>query len=385
MVKRNTLGETTEPAAIQALLEPGAAVQYHPYQALRLLEAFGVSRGAPLLGEISQDLGRGRTAESEAIRLRPAVSMAFPASSLESIEREVTADPAQHRYQVTVSFGGLYGVDTPLPLWMSQEIVWAGRQQPATRAFLDIFHHRLLSLRYRAWRQHRYEYSFERGGRDRLSRMLMGLVGMSPEDTKQRLGATPLWMFRYFGLLLLRNRPASGLVTLLEAKLRTELSNEPLLRVSVCPLPPPRWIRLPDEQVTSLDRTKRASVGKDTPLGRSILDRASYVRIVLGVMSYRNAQKLQKVCGGLLEQLETMCRFYLRQPLDLSFQVQVPANEVPKTFLGRTGGTAAAQVAPAALSSAIPAFLGQIRNPKTSDRGPDGPSIITFTLPILAA
>lgn len=383
MAKRQTPAEH-EPEAIAALLKPGAATQYHPYQALRLLEAFGVSRGAPLLGDVVQDLGRSRTAEREIIRLRPTVSMAFPPASLESVERDPAAHPSHARYQVTVSFGGLYGVDTPLPLWMAQEVVWAGRQQPALRAFLDIFHHRLLSLRYRAWRQHRYEYSFERGGRDRLSRILMGMVALSPEQTVDQLGASPLWLFRYFGLLLLRNRPASALTTLLKAKLRAELPDEPQLEVSYDPLPSPRWIRIPDEQVTSL-RPGQSVLGKNTPLGRSIQDRSTYIRFVLGVVSFRGVQRLQKGPGGLLTQLATLCRFYLRQPLDLSFQVQVPADEVPKSSLGRRGGTAAPPSIPAMLSSGIPAFLGQMKNANSSECDANGRALVTFTLPMLLA
>lgn len=384
MAKQKTPHET-EPAAIADLLLPNAAVQYHPYQALRLLEAFGVSGGAPLLGDISHDLGRGRTAAKEIIRLRPSVSMAFPAASLESVERDNSSNPNHQRYQVTVSFGGLYGADTPLPLWVAQEIVWSGRQQPATRAFLDIFHHRLLSLGYRAWRQHRHEYSFERGGRDHLSRMLMGIVGLSPEQTTKELGASPLWMFRYFGLLLLRNRPASALMTLLKAKLCAELPEETQLEVSYCPLPVARWIRIPDEQVTSLGRTRWSGIGKHTPLGRSVQDRSTYLQIVLGVMSFRSARKLQKGSGGLLTQLSTLCRFYLRQPLDLSFQVRVPADEVPKASLGRCPRPEAAQSVPAVLSSGIPAFFGRMRNVGSADHAPGERAIVTFTLPMQSA
>ncbi|MFO0579785.1 MAG: type VI secretion system baseplate subunit TssG [Polyangia bacterium] len=376
----------SEPAQIRELLAPGAAASYHPYQALRLLEVFGVKHGAPLLGEISQDLDRARTAPSEIIRIRPSVSMAFPAASLESVERTSGSGPDGSRYQVTVSFGGLYGSDTPLPLWMAQEILWGGKQHPAARAFLDIMHHRLLSLRYRAWRQHRYEYSFARGGRDRLSRILMGIVGLSPEQPAQDLGATPLWLFRHFGLLLLRNRPASALATLLNAKLRAEMPDEPHLNVSVTLLPPPRWIRLPDEQVAYLGRRGAAGVGRHTLMGRSVRDRASYIQLVIGVVSFRNALRLRTQKGGLLDQLVSLCRFYLRQPLDLSFQVQVPADEVPRSTLGRNPPQRVQGTIPATLSSGVSAILGRLIATETVERAShDGRALITFSLPMQTA
>ena len=56
-------------------------------------------------------------------------------------------------------------------------------------------------------------------------------------------------------------------------------------------------------------------------------------------MSYAVLQELLPK-GALLARLTALCRFYMRQPLDLSLHISVPASQIARTQLGRksTGG-----------------------------------------------
>lgn len=94
-------------------------------------------------------LGDGSDPEREALWLRGSLSSRFPASDLESF-----ADGAEgERPSITVAFMTLAGAFGPLPPPLNARIAERERlRDHATRDFLDIFNHRLLSLYLRQWR-----------------------------------------------------------------------------------------------------------------------------------------------------------------------------------------------------------------------------------------
>jgi type VI secretion system protein ImpH len=293
---------------------PEPAARYDFFQAVRLLE----SRWAegPRLGE------RGPAA-AEHIRLRPSTSLGFPAADVESIRWIVRAGVL--RAEVTACFLGLYGSSTPLPRSYAEDVRREERERPALRDFLDIFHHRLLSLLYRGWLRCRYEQAFEPQGRDALSRALLLLAGVDPDALPASLGMEPVRALHYLGLLLQRARPASGLTRLLGEELGVPL------RIEACPA---RWIALaPEERFRFGAVPGRGALGHDVVIGTRRLDRMGSVRIVVGPVGYQVMRRLAP--GGVDHgRLAALVRLYARRPLDVLLDVEVPAQEVPPLRLG---------------------------------------------------
>jgi type VI secretion system protein ImpH len=288
--------------------------RYQLFQLLRILEANTPT--APRLGE------RG-PARDERIRLRPSTSLGFPCAETVDIAEHI--DPqGKPRTVVTANITGLYGVGSPLPRSYPHQILLQEDEQPQQRDFLDLLHHRLLSIWYRSWRQHRYEHSFRTDGSDPLSRALLDFIGVPPDATADDLGVEPVRLLRYLGLFVGHTRPAAGLETLLGEELELPL------RVEEAPL---RWVSLPKDQWPRLSSRSNSVLGRDVVIGTRHLARMTSLRLHIGPVRYATLLALWPD-ASLHRRLVALARFYLRQPLDLELHVEVPAAEVARTQLG---------------------------------------------------
>lgn len=305
--------------------------EYHFFQLVRLLEQRLQDQHPEY-----EPLGQGKEARREGVRLRPSLDLGFPAADVAGAELYEEAG----RAEVETTFLGLYGVNSPLPRWYTQQLLWDAEEVPQQRAFLDIFHHRVLSLLYRVWRQHRYEHAYAPGAQDRLSRALLDLVALRPEDTAADLGLEPARALRYLGLLQLRQRPAEGLRALLEE----ELGLHGLLRIEPFPV---RWVNLEWEDLYRLG-SLGGQLGRDVFVGRRRLDRMGLLELHVGpvtqgvvaaeagprLLRYEEAERLMP--GGADHgRLLRLLRLYLRRPLDLRLVAHVPLPGVPMMRLSR--------------------------------------------------
>ena len=90
-------------------------------------------------------IGFANDPRHETLRLRTALELAFPATEV------VGFDDSGQRPELTVTLLGLVGVSGVMPVHYSRMLLEAVRDNnPAPRAFLDMFHHRALSLFVRA-------------------------------------------------------------------------------------------------------------------------------------------------------------------------------------------------------------------------------------------
>ena len=96
----------------------------------------------------------------EVVQLRHDPSLRFATREVTSVEsliadNSVHANKA-HAFSVTTAFLGLTGASSPLPTYLAEEVAQADDEDnpQVTREFLDLFHHRLLSLLYRGVSHH---------------------------------------------------------------------------------------------------------------------------------------------------------------------------------------------------------------------------------------
>jgi type VI secretion system protein ImpH len=168
------------------------------FQAVRLLHLRSRRRARALPGD-------------EPVRFRASFDLGFPPSDIRELRTPAGGDTPE----MTVAFFGVGGCGGPLPTSFTEEILGRlSRHDTATTAFLDIFHHRLVSLLYRIRQAHRLELTTEAPVRTPAARYLFSLFGLGMPSLASQLHA-PAALLRYAGLLAHRPRSAAGLATLL--------------------------------------------------------------------------------------------------------------------------------------------------------------------------
>ena len=130
-------------ANLQALLD---AVQADP----SAFDFYALLRRVDVLRPDAPRTGEALRPRQEALRLGQAPELDFAAAPLQALQPQSGAPP-----RLTVRFFGLLGPQGPMPLHFTEFVRERLRHHDdATLAhFLDLFHHRMLSLFYRAWAQ----------------------------------------------------------------------------------------------------------------------------------------------------------------------------------------------------------------------------------------
>jgi type VI secretion system protein ImpH len=251
------------------LLAPRAR-HFSFFQLVRLLELF--SKGLVRTGY-------GGPASAEALRFRPDTALAFPATDVTELELLQPSETTIERSRITTTFLGLYGSSSPLPSFYSEEILWADEDPNRVRDFLDLFHHRLLSLFYRCWSKYRHYVQFEYGKDDPLTPRLLSLIGLGSQLLNQGTGLPePLRLLHFAGLINQQPHSASALECIL-----SEYFDHLPVEIEQCT---GRWVTIQNEQLSRLGE-KNCRLGTDCSIGSLVYSRTGNFRIWIGPINYQ--------------------------------------------------------------------------------------------------
>ncbi len=281
------------------------------FQAVRLLEE--LTPGAKRLGDAIRP-------REEAVNFYVRPGFAFPPSDIASLgkERDSTAP------RMEVAFLGLIGPSGVLPYWYNELAGERTRQKDFSfTAFLDIFHHRLISLFYLAWKKYRFDANYRLECRDRLSHSLLSLLGLGTKGLTERLGAHEEDLI-YYGGLLSRTIPcAASLERVLGYFSGTPTRVEQFL---------PRRFQISSEDRTQLGAAN-ARLGVDALCGSWVWDRQSTFRVHLGPMGYR--QFIQFLPTGRRARIVfSIAQYATGIQYDYDLRVILRRTEVPPCVLG---------------------------------------------------
>ena len=292
-----------------------AAFRFDFFATLRLIEA---------LNSDKPRLGNGIKASDDAVFLGQEPELHFPPSALAAYSTREEFHP-----RLAVNFFGLFGPHGPLPLHLTEYARERLRNHhdPTFARFADIFHHRMISLFYRAWANARPTVSFDRPQEDRFGFYVGALFGLSGEAMANRDALADNAKRFYAGRFAAQNKCPDGLQAII-----TDLLALPVKIVEFVG----EWMEIQQNDHTRLGLSPEiASLGRSALLGAFVWGCQHKFRIVLGPMNL--AQYLALLPGGMaLAQLVAVVRNYMGDELVWDVQLLLKSQQVPeKLTLGR--------------------------------------------------
>ncbi|MEX2584195.1 MAG: type VI secretion system baseplate subunit TssG [Gemmatimonadota bacterium] len=306
----------TDPPLIRRLLrEP---FRFDFFQAVRLMEWIQPNR---------EGVGSGMAPGREAVRFRATSSLAFPASDIVEIAPPRAEGDVP---EMTVSFLGLAGTNGPLPRPFTELVLErTARKDPGMRDFLDIFHHRLISLVYRVRKKARVALHAASPEKAEVADRMFALTGLGTLGLRDRLDAEDRALLRYTALLAQRPRSMHGLERLLGDYFSVPIVGKPFVG---------QWLELEPDQRTALGGGgMNAVLGESAVLGGRVWDQQGKFEVVVGPLT------LREFVGFLpgadrLPKLTALTRFYVGPDLEFDVRLKLAEGEVPGTRLGALPG-----------------------------------------------
>lgn len=275
------------------------------FQLVRLLE-----RGPRSTARV----GMSGPAAAESLRFRPEASLGFPASDVAALEPLPATRMAPERTRITTTFLGLYGSTSPLPSFYSEDVLWDDPEHARVRDFLDIFHHRLISLFYRCGCKYRYPVEFEHGRDDPITPRVFALLGLGSPTLVEATGLPDSWRLLHFAGLF-HHQPHSALD--LEQVLGDYFDGLPV-EVEECT---GRWIPIRDEQRPALG-VSNCRLGVDCSIGTRVFGRMTSFRVWIGPCDH---ERLLDFLPGQDDHrvLERLVELFVNEPMTFDLGLRV--------------------------------------------------------------
>jgi type VI secretion system protein ImpH len=310
-------------AALQSLF---AALEHEPWA----FDFFATLRRIEALTPQNPRIGTAPRPQLEALRLGQEPELDFAPAALARFRPAAEGPP-----RLTVRFFGLLGPQGPMPLHLTEYARerMHNRADPTLARFLDVFHHRMLTLMYRAWAQTQPTVQRDRPADDRYAAWLGASFGLGRATAGRDSVPDSAKLFQA-GLLGTRSRHPEGL-----AKILSQYFGVPARVQSHVP----HWLSVHDEDRSRLGfaRNRRESVGlqasrlgHSATAGSKVFDRQHKFRIVLGPLTL--AQYEGFLPGqGAWQRLRDWVRLYVGHDLLWDVELCLRHAEKPSPRLGR--------------------------------------------------
>ncbi len=239
-------------------------------QSISLLERDAVSNGFSQVGV--------KDNRPEAIRFSGKTSLIFEASDLSLVKRGSGKGSA---YLVQSPLMVLLGTGGAMPEPFTELVMYRNSIKDfSTSEFLDIFHHKFLSLFYLA-RKKRYQgLSWESPDKSIVAKV-SNLLGALGREKKRNQEKREVHWIRHVGLLCGVPRSMVGLLSILKDRFGFEaIDGEQFVGC---------WYKLESEDICLLDNSSRAPVlGKNAVLGKKIWDQTAGIKLSIENLSWNS-------------------------------------------------------------------------------------------------
>jgi type VI secretion system protein ImpH len=293
-----------------------APYEFDFFQALRRIDA--AHPELPRRGEAVR-------LEDDPVRLGQVPSMIFAPSTLAEFQ-----PGGAGLARLWVYFFGMLGPSGVLPLHLTEYVRDRVRNagDRTLARFLDVFHHRMLSLYYRAWAMSQPTVGFDRPSADRFGSYIASLCGLGMPSLRDRDGMPDLAKLHFVGRLALQTRPAGGLRAILADFFKLPVEIEQFF---------PDWVPLPKAALCKLgDSPATGELGSTASIGERFHVYHHKFRIRFGPMTYADFMRLLPG-GRSLSRLVPFVRNYIGDELSWDVMLILFWDEVPAVKLGEAG------------------------------------------------
>lgn len=292
------------------------ANRYDFFHAVRLLEC-----AHPQLPRVGASL-RPR---DDAVRFAQEAELIFFPTTMRSftVDAERAAPP-----RLVVNFFGLLGPNGPMPTHLTEYVRDRARNadDPTFARFLDVFHHRMTSLLYRAWAVAQPVVSLDRETGDRFSAYVGTTFGLGEAALRNRDAVPDFAKLHFAGVLSGPTRHAAGLRLVL-----ARFFGVPVHVIENVG----HWLRLPPSTLSRLGANgESARLGVATVLGARAWDRQHKFRVVLGPLSIDDYRRFLPGEPSLARVADWVHN-YVRDPLEWDVNLCLRRADVPRLALGR--------------------------------------------------
>ncbi len=297
------------------------ALERTPYR----FDFFDALRRIECAHPASTRLGRDPRPSDEPIRLGQEPSLGFPPSAVAYFAPPAGGRPAR----LGVNFLGMLGPNGPLPLHLTEYARDRSRNAGdfALVRFLDLFHHRILSLFYRVWADAQPTVSFDRPAEDRFATYVGSLLGLGMPSVRNRDEFPDRAKLFFAGRFAAQPRNCEGLRAIVGAFFGLPVNVEEFVG---------EWLALPAEARWRLGHSSQAGVlGQSTVAGARTWQRQSKFRIVFGPLGENDFHSLLPG-GARLRRLVALVRNYIGDSLNWDVRLHLEHRADEPFRLGRS-------------------------------------------------
>jgi len=264
-------------------------------------------------------IGDSQTPHHDPVRLDQPPDLAFAASEIAKVS------PRGKGFKVQVNNFGLWGPNGGMPLaWTESVRDRIHHAKDSTLAdFTGVFHHRMISLFYKAWARSRKTTDFDRPSEQRFFNYLGSLAGVAAHyrgaQGKDVPGFAKIF---YSGLLGRYSRDPASLAGLLEDFFGVPFAVEEYVA---------RWVPVPPAEQNNMG--EGFQLGQSAMLGERCWDCQTKFRLLAGPLDQDELRRFAIEPGNFIH----ICRWlesWTGYELEWELRLLVKAEEAPATQLG---------------------------------------------------
>lgn len=289
--------------------------KYGFFHVMRLIECCYSDK--PLIGQSKRPV-------DDAVRFGQEVTLAFEPSTISRFFPAKAGVPAR----LNQFFLGLFGPNGPMPLNFTEYVKsrMHNNHDHTQARFADMFHHRMISLFYRARANVEPTFNFDRPN-DKFSNYVGSLFGLGDQSLLQRDAMPDLAKYHYAGHLANHAKNVDGLKAIIADFFKLPVDLNQFVG---------EWLDIQKSEVSRLGSSpNNCSLGMSTVLGSRVWGCQHKFRLVFGPLTMQQYESLLP-SGERLEKLIAIVKNYMGTELVWDVNLLLKSDDIKGVTLGGT-------------------------------------------------